>query len=244
MPVCNKCGKLFNIFDSDLDFSIIHNELGYGTKYDGEALELHLCADCMDSIIDSCEISPVIQTKENPEVFLISGKARHGKDTTAQYLKEGLECLGKKVLVTHYGDLLKYICKNFYGWDGQKDENGRHILQHVGTDVIKKHDPLFWIDFVVRMLEYSKGSWDYVIIPDCRFPDEIEAITEAGFNAVHLRIVRDNFDNLLTEEQQNHPSETALDYTKPDFYIHNNGTEEQLRDIINEWIKENIHNDE
>lgn len=56
------------------------------------------------------------------KVITISGKAQNGKDTTAGLLKAALEADGYKVLITHYADLLKYICKQFFGWDGQKDD--------------------------------------------------------------------------------------------------------------------------
>lgn len=49
------------------------------------------------------------------KVILISGKARHGKDTTAGFLKNALEADGSSVLVAHYGDLVKYVCKTFFG---------------------------------------------------------------------------------------------------------------------------------
>lgn len=59
MTVCNKCGKQFNLWDEKEDFSI-RKRLGYGTKYDGDTLELDLCCDCMESLIDSCTINPII----------------------------------------------------------------------------------------------------------------------------------------------------------------------------------------
>ena len=43
------------------------------------------------------------------KVVCISGKARHGKDTLAGILKNYLEDSGNKVLVAHFGDLVKYI---------------------------------------------------------------------------------------------------------------------------------------
>lgn len=62
------------------------------------------------------------------KIICISGHAQHGKDTFAKMLEEELELRNQKVLVTHYADLVKYICKQFFGWDGQKDEAGRHLL--------------------------------------------------------------------------------------------------------------------
>lgn len=43
------------------------------------------------------------------KIIAISGKAQHGKDTTAGFLKSALEADGYKVQVAHYADLLKYI---------------------------------------------------------------------------------------------------------------------------------------
>ena len=175
------------------------------------------------------------------KVILISGKAQNGKDTVAGSLHKALIDDGKRVLVTHYADLLKYICRNYFGWDGNKDENGRQMLQYVGTDVIRKQNPTLWVDFVAMILKYFHENWDYVIIPDCRFPNEVSTMIDNGFDTIHLRVVRDNFESPLTEEQQKHPSETALDDVEPDFYIKNNGTLDKLNKTITKWIKESLY---
>lgn len=56
--VCNLCGRPLDEFDRQEDFSI-HRYLGYGTKHDGERLNLSICCRCMDTIIDQCEVTPV-----------------------------------------------------------------------------------------------------------------------------------------------------------------------------------------
>ena len=45
------------------------------------------------------------------KIVCISGKAQHGKDTTAKLLEEILEAQGNRVLIAHYGDLVKYVCR-------------------------------------------------------------------------------------------------------------------------------------
>lgn len=175
------------------------------------------------------------------KVILVSGKAQNGKDTVAQIMAMSLKNDGKHVLVTHYADLLKFICKNYFGWNGEKDEAGRRMLQYVGTDVIRKQNPSLWVDFVALMLKYFHENWDYVIIPDCRFPNEVSTMVDNGFDTVHIRVVRDGFKTPLTEEQQKHPSETALDDVVPDYYIHNDGTLDDLTRSINNLIKENLY---
>lgn len=166
------------------------------------------------------------------KVIVISGKAQHGKDTTAGYLKEALEKQGKRVLIAHYGDLVKYVCKTFFGWDGQKDEAGRSLLQCVGTDVVRKKEPDFWVWFVCKMLSFFPLEWEYVLIPDCRFPNEVSCPADWDYDVTHIRVIRPNFDNGLTPEQKAHPSETALDEVKPDYVFHNNGSVCALRDAV------------
>ena len=175
------------------------------------------------------------------KVILISGKAQNGKDTTASILKQTLVDNGNRVLITHYADLLKYICTNYFGWDGKKDDKGRQMLQYVGTDVIRKQNPTLWVDFVAMILKYFKGNWDYVIIPDCRFPNEITRMIEAGFDTIHLRVHRPNFESPLTQEQQNHPSETALDNFGADVYIENDSTLTDLKYKIRKWVEESLY---
>ena len=163
------------------------------------------------------------------KVICISGHAGSGKDTAAQMLKEYLIEDGKKALVTHYADLLKYICGKYLAWNGEKDEAGRSLLQYVGTDIFRKEDPNFWVNFVVSMMQISQDLWDYFIIPDCRFPNEVELPKQHGFEVTHIRMERPGFNNNLTEEQENHPSETALDGVKADHVLINGGTMKDLR---------------
>ena len=160
------------------------------------------------------------------KVICISGKARHGKDTAAARIEDELRYKGYKVLVAHYADLLKYICRTFFGWNGKKDEEGRRILQYVGTDVIRKQIPNYWVDFIISILTLFKNEWDYVLIPDCRFPNEIERLKQSGIETYTLRIERENFKSDLTEEQLNHISETALDNFKFDCVIKNTSLNE------------------
>ena len=47
------------------------------------------------------------------QFICIGGKAQNGKDTTASIMKEELESRGKKVLLTHYADLLKFMCRRY-----------------------------------------------------------------------------------------------------------------------------------
>lgn len=168
--------------------------------------------------------------------LVISGKAQRGKDTTGEIFYNELKAKGYKVLVTHYADLLKWMCKSYFEWDGNKDEAGRTILQRVGTDVIRANDPDFWVRWIINVIKLFPDEWDYVIIPDCRFPNEIEMMKDAFDFVKHIRVTRPGFVSPLTPEQQNHISETALDGYPYDIIIENTTLENlkhQVKYIIN-----------
>lgn len=153
------------------------------------------------------------------KIILISGKARHGKDTVGAFLGECFDEHEKSWIRCAYGDAVKFIAEKYFHWDGQKDEAGRFLLQWIGTDKVRHHNPDFWVDFVISVLDAFYNEWENVIITDCRFPNEIEKIKmhfedKKNFSdaeVLHFRVIRNDFDNGLTEKQKEHSSETALD---------------------------------
>lgn len=182
--------------------------------------------------------------KSATRFILISGKAQNGKDTSARFAEEYLTSIGKKVLVTHYADLLKYLCKTFFEWNGEKDEKGRTLLQHVGADCIRKNDPDYWVRFVVEFISMCPYKWDYVIIPDTRYPNEIEYVKASGFPVTHVRVDRGaDFDNGLTDEQKAHESENALNDVTPDYTIENYKDLESLKGVVEDVFQDIILKD-
>lgn len=171
-----------------------------------------------------------------PEVILISGKARHGKDTAARVLKRCALMNNKTALIIRYADILKYVCKEYFGWNGKKDSKGRTLLQQVGTELVRVNNPDAWVNCVIELVKGFGNKFDYILIPDTRFPNEIEAWKDTGFKYTSLRVDRYNedmtlFDNGLTEEQKNHLSEIALDNYKFDFKICNTDISKFTKDL-------------
>lgn len=171
------------------------------------------------------------------KVILISGKATCGKDTFASILENELTLQNKKVLICHFADLVKYVATKFFNWNGEKDEYGRTLLQHIGTENIRSVYPNFWVDFIVDILKVYNGSWDYVLIPDTRFPNEVDIPVSRGLDAVSVRVERPNHTSGLTEEQLNHQSEIALDNYIFDYTIINDGSIEDLRNNTKSFIE-------
>ena len=180
--------------------------------------------------------------KNKTVVLAISGHAQNGKDTCAKMFEEKLKSLNQKVKIIHYADLLKFLCKQYFDWNGEKDDAGRTLLQYVGTDIVRNKKPNFWVDFVFEILELFPDEWDFVIIPDTRFPNEVSGGSIGNkFNIVHIRVTRTSKDFIspLTLEQQQHPSETSLDNVTPDYLIENNvlfKTRKQVDRIVEELI--------
>ena len=168
------------------------------------------------------------------KVLTISGSAEHGKTATAVILQKLLEQDGYKCLIINFADYLKYIAKQYLGWDGKKDEAGRKILQILGTDVVRKKNPNFWVETVLRLINVFSDQYDYFLIGDCRFCNEIECFKENDIPVTSLKIVRNNFSNQLTEEQRNHPSETALNNFDFDYVI---SSESGLDNLEKEVLK-------
>lgn len=166
------------------------------------------------------------------KVILISGKAQHGKDTTAQLLKAELEANQHSAMIIHYADLLKYICKQYFNWDGVKDDQGRELLQIVGTDIIRKKDPEFWVDFVIRLSKVFSDTIDYILIPDVRFPNEIQKWWENNIQPITIRVERPEFDSNLSNSAKNHISETALDDFNFNYILINDQSETELKENI------------
>jgi hypothetical protein len=155
-------------------------------------------------------------------IITISGKAKAGKDTTANFMKEILESKGNKVLIIHFADYLKFVCEKYHGWDGKKDEKGRELLQQVGTNIGRARNPGMWTRVAGEYIAAFGQDYDYVLIPDTRFPDEIEYFKRKYPDTLAIKVNRGIFfDNGLTLEQKSHESECALDNFEFDSYLIN-----------------------
>ena len=122
--------------------------------------------------------------------IILSGKSGSGKDMTAQFMKEELAKHGQKALVIHYADAVKWFCRDFLDWDGKKDEVGRTLLQMVGTDIVRAKHPNFWVGIVVGLIQAFEPykDFDVAIIPDARFPNEVNISLENLKNSVSVYI--------------------------------------------------------
>ena len=173
---------------------------------------------------------------KKPKIYVISGKAKSGKDTIANiicnYYKDEKY---KKISYAYY---LKEYIKNIFDWDGKEETKPRDLLQSIGIDLLqKKIDEHFLINRVVEDINVYSYFYDVIIITDARLIDEIEIPKNKFSNVTTIRI-NNNSDNDLTLEQKKHITETALDnYTNFDYVINNTSDYDALKQSVNKILE-------
>lgn len=168
------------------------------------------------------------------KIYLISGKARHGKDTTANYMKDYYEKMGYKPCIMHIGNYIKHFAKDYFEWDGKEETKPRELLQKLGTDIIrqKMNKPYFFTTRLLEDIEVLQNFYDIFLIADVRLPLEIEEVKKIYSNAKVIHIVRRNFETELTSEQQKHITETGLDnYNNYDYNLENTSLDELRKQV-------------
>lgn len=191
----------------------------------------------------------------------ICGFIGSGKDTIADYLvnfhefrRESFASTLKDAVSSVFGwdrTLLEGRTKEAREWREQVDPwwaerlamptlTPRWVLQYWGTEVCRKafHDDI-WIASLENKLRNSK---DHVVISDCRFPNEIASIKNAGGQIIWVRrgelpewydvaVDANRGSNIALNElkrQKIHASETAWVGTNFDHIIENDGNIAEL----------------
>jgi hypothetical protein len=132
--------------------------------------------------------------------------SRTGKNTLANMI--GLELAGQapgmKVRIISFASKLKDICNQLYSWDGLRDEafyeteegaalrdiklqtlnmTPVEVWIAMGTPAVRENVyQNTWIDYALRGNDES----DALIITDVRFPNEVQAIRDLGWNACEV----------------------------------------------------------
>lgn len=173
--------------------------------------------------------------KRNPKLFVISGKARSGKNEISKIIEKSYS--NKKCITISFGYYIKDYAKRISDWDGSEETKPRELLQHLGIELVRnKIDKRLFIDRILQDIEIFSYFYDIIIVSDARLLDEITILKEKYPNSVSIRVVRNNFENNLTEEQKNHLTETDLDqYTDFDYIVEN---DENLEDKITKILSE------
>ncbi len=145
-------------------------------------------------------------------IVLVSGKAGSGKTTFANNVSHLLSSVKNSSLIIPLSESLKEEAKKEHGWDGNKDEEGRALLQRLGEHR-RSEDIDYWCK---KLADKICGSYcDTAIVDDLRYKSEFDFFLRSFKNVVAVRLERydgcKTYDNGLTKEQKMHISEVDLD---------------------------------
>lgn len=186
--------------------------------------------------------------KLQPRVTVIglSGWARSGKDTVADYLvknhgytkvsfatpmREALYRLNPKITINELQSTPLQVGVDVYDWEGLKERSPdvRGLMQRMGTEVGRE---MFGEDFWVNYALNSIPDGSKAVIADVRYPNEAEAIKK--LNGEVVRINRDG-----VQAANSHPSETAMNDYEFDIVIKNAGDLLALHMVVDVMIEGN-----
>ena len=165
---------------------------------------------------------------KNPKIFILSGKAKSGKNYVADIISDYY----KNSIQISYAYYLKQYVKKISNWDGLEETKPRTLLQSLGIDLIKQIDKELLIRRVMEDIKVYSYFFDVIIVTDARLKEEI-IIPKNLFDCITIRI--NGKDNDLTLEQKNHITETDLDNYKFDYVINNvdiNKTKEEVLKLL------------
>jgi len=168
----------------------------------------------------------------------LSGWAKSGKDTVAQYLvenhgftrisfadpmREALLALDPYVPYMGLHMRLSGVI-HFRGWDNAKRDvpEIRELLQRFGTEVGRN---MFGQDFWVNQAIEKATRYEKVVFSDCRYNNEADAVKAIG--GVVWRIFRPEVSAV-----NDHTSEQDLNNYPFDSHIQNDSTLENLHTLI------------
>ena len=176
----------------------------------------------------------------HPRIYVIGGKGRSGKDTVASMIKEFYEPSGKSVINLQYASYIKAYAKVISDWDGRDETKPRTLLQHLGTDLIRKQiDPFFFVNRICEDIKVYSYFFDVITISDARAKIELDIPKKQFERITTVSVKRPNFHNGLKEEEQKHFTETDLDdYQKFDYELINDSTIENLRKHVYDMVME------
>lgn len=193
------------------------------------------------------------------KIIAFAGRKQSGKTTcsecVAKYFNGAIEPFNGAKIYNFADPLKKDICMNILGltyeqcygedidkntvtdieWNGLK-LTAREVMQFVGTDLFRKMKYDVWSSATINKIKNEKPK--LAIIADCRFPNEVEAVRNAG--GIVIKLTRNPYNS-------DHASEVALDenvYPTSNFdlviYNDNISIQEQNQVILNFLKKKKV----
>ena len=109
-------------------------------------------------------------------------------------------------------------------------EKPREFLQEMGIEVIQKKlgKKYFLLDRLCEDIDILKNFFDVFIITDGRLLFEFEELKRRFPETKIIHVIRENYDNKLSDDEKNHVTETEMEQYKDYDYIVRNTSKERL----------------
>ena len=162
------------------------------------------------------------------KIYLLAGKAGSGKDLMGRYMKTQYDFAGHNACILHITTPLYEYARNYFSWNGNMAEKPREFLQEMGIEVIQKQlgKKYFLLDRLCEDIDILKNFFDVFIITDGRLLFEFEELKRRFPSIKIIHVIRDNYENELTEQEKQHVTETEMeDYTDYDYIVRNTSQE-------------------
>ena len=147
---------------------------------------------------------------EKPIVLLLSGKARSGKDTFAELIREEVELgntnIHTDVAILAFADMLKDVCKRNHYYENKIED--RDILINIGDDMRAVDKDIFVKPVSQFANVYIEMGYKLIIITDMRYENEYDCMKQNTNGKVITTRVSSPFDlQGVSEFAKNHPTE-------------------------------------
>ena len=157
------------------------------------------------------------------KIVAFAGRKQSGKTTCSEcvlkYCNGAIEPFNSAKIYNFADPLKRDICMNILGlsyeqcygedidkntltdieWEGKR-LTAREVMQFVGTDIFRKMKNNVWASATINKIKQEKPQ--LALIADCRFPNEVEAVKNAG--GLVIKLTRNPYNS-------DHASEIALD---------------------------------
>lgn len=173
------------------------------------------------------------------KIYLILGKAKSGKTTFANSLREELKNYKLKPCVMQITSPIYHYAEDYFEWDSRKDEKPREFLQKFGIELLREklNKKTFLLDRCNEDIEILTEFFDTFIISDARFIDEIKYFKKKFEDVVVIKLDRFNYKSDLTKEQREHITEKEVDLVEDYDYLVENETLADLKKYAKEIAK-------
>lgn len=164
------------------------------------------------------------------KIYLLAGKAGSGKDLMGRYMKTQYDFAGHNACILHITTPLYEYAKNYFSWNGNMAEKPREFLQEMGIEVIQKKlgKKYFLLDRLCEDIDILKNFFDGFIITDGRLLFEFEELKRRFPETKIIHVIRENYDNKLSDDEKKHVTETEMEQYKDYDYIVRNTSKERL----------------